>query len=177
MSFTFTEEYDGSVSNSDVVPDTHDVEYPCEVCGREAGPYSGRGRKPKFCSEHKRKTTTSGPKVKGADAALAAKAAEALCQLNTIGAMLAMTAGYWSTGKAITATNDNGFREQAYNALLTDPELCKRILSAGTTSGKISLSIAYIMAGTSVVPYIVEDNKRLKTERALKREQDEVDAV
>jgi hypothetical protein len=40
----------------------------------------------------------------------------------------------------------------AREALATDPALCKKILSAGATSGKAGLVMAYVMLGATVVP-------------------------
>src|SRR3954471_17859147 len=107
------------------------VEYPCQVCGREAGPYGGRGPKPKYCPEHKKggakKTATAAPR--NGNATMAANAADALNQINSMGVVLCMVLGLPMTASAI-ADRQDGFREQAYNALLTDPALCASILKA-----------------------------------------------
>lgn len=146
-------------TNSDEIPTLDIIEYPCEVCGREAGPYSGRGRKPKYCSDHKRnKNTSSTPRVKGTNAGLAAQATEALVQINNMAAVGLMVMSYPETAGAIS-DRETTFREQTYNALLTDPGLCRTILRAGTTSGKAALAIAYGMFFTSLAPVAVMEFK------------------
>lgn len=146
-------------------------EFSCETCGKELT-YAGRGRKPKYCEEH-RKGGNSGGKGKrvtglGQNAQLAAQAAEALIQVNgllSIGLMLAQMPVTAETLK----TAEDGFREQAYNALLTDPALCKTILKGGTTSGKVSLLIAYGMLGAAVAPVgVMEFRQRQETRRVAK---------
>jgi hypothetical protein len=129
-----------------------DVKYPCEICGQECE-YSGRGRPPTKCAEHK-STKSSGKKRAsglGSNATLAAQAAEALVQFNGLVAILLMLAQMPMTVDAIETAKD-GFREAAYEALLTDPALCKTILKGGTASGKIALLIAYGMFAGAVGP-------------------------
>ncbi len=164
MTLTFEE----TTSNGlplDPIPDTEDVEYPCLKCGREAGPYGGRGPKPKYCDEHKKnRPKGNAPRVKGANDALARQATEALVQLNTLFAMGTMVMGYNNTASAIAASEE-GFRAQAYTALLTDPKLAAAITRAGTTSGKVALMIAYGMMGVNVVPTLALEHKEKVAER------------
>jgi hypothetical protein len=146
-------------------------EYACEVCGKELY-YGGRGRKPKFCDEHKgggKGATTR--KSTARNDALAFEAAAALSQLNAlIGLGLLVPAVPWMgdnplflphTAVAI-AHADEGFNAQAYAALQTDPALCKMILRVGSASGKIALIVAYGMLATAVVPIGVEEYKERK---------------
>lgn len=144
---------------TDEIPSLDTIEYPCEVCGREAGPYSGRGRKPKYCSDHKRnKNVNSTTRVKGSNATLAAQATEALVQINNMVAVGAMVLSYPETAGAISDKEET-FRQQTYTALLTDPGLCRTILRAGTTSGKLTLAIAYSMLIASITPIAVLEYK------------------
>lgn len=152
----------------DESPPLDDVEFPCRVCGREAGPYGGRGPKPKLCPEHKTSTAkgTRSPKVAGKDANLAAQATGVLVQLNAILAMGAAAVGLFQTGGAIAAANE-GFEQAAYQALLTDPEFCKMILKGGAKSAKVSLALAYGGMAMSVGPTAVNE---LKERRLAKQE-------
>jgi hypothetical protein len=152
----------------DESPPLDDVEFPCRVCGREAGPYGGRGPKPKLCAEHKTSTAkgTRSPKVAGKDANLAAQATGVLVQLNAILAMGAAAVGLFQTGSAIAAANE-GFEQAAYQALLTDPEFCKMILKGGAKSAKVSLALAYGGMAMSVGPTAVNE---LKERRLAKQE-------
>lgn len=156
---------------TDSIPPTSEVEYPCTVCGKEAGPYKGTGRKPTKCPDHKRGTSTvraNRPALPNDK--LAAQAADALVQLNGLAMIGLMTTGFNSTASAMQLTQD-GFRQAAYEALLTDPALCRSILRAGTTSGKVALIIAYGMMLSAVVPTALVEarEKRAAREEAENR--------
>lgn len=156
----------------DVVPDTIDVEYPCEVCGRESGPYAGRGRKPKRCPDHKPTRKNSGqgsPKVTGSSAVLAAQATEVLSQLNGFIALGTAALKMFSTSGAI-AEYDETFKQQAYSALVTDPELCKFILRGGVKSAKLTLLMAYGGMAVAAGPTALQEIKALQAERKAARE-------
>jgi hypothetical protein len=157
---------------SDSVPELEEIEYPCKVCGREAGPYGGRGPKPRLCPEHKKVTKGSTPKVTGTVASQAAQATAVLVQLNGIIAIGAMALGLNATASSIAGANDV-FEQQAYQALLTDPDLCKLILKGGVKSGKVALGIAYAGMGVSVVPTALMELKEKKAERLAAKEAEE----
>jgi hypothetical protein len=131
----------------------------CLECGKPLV-YAGRGRKPKYCEEHRKSSSKSAGPRKGAgnNATLAAQATDALCQVHGLVASLGYVTGFPMTASAIAGAED-GFREQAYNALLTDPDLCKAILRAGTTSGRVALLIAYGMFAGAVAPTAVMEFK------------------
>lgn len=166
--------------NSDeLTPDTQPlvtgVEYPCRVCNREAGPYSGRGRKPTLCAEHKAQTKGSGgraTKTTGKAAQLAGQAADTLSQYNDIVAFVAGLGTLEFTKEQIETANPE-FRDRAYAALLTDPALAESIIRNGGMSGKAALIIAYAMFAGSVVPVAMGELKIRKAERDARR-QDEL---
>lgn len=155
----------------DTIPETLDSvpEYPCENCGKEAGPYGGRGRKPKFCSDCKPNRKSNPVKVTGAAGNLASQAAITLGQLNGILCIGLMTVGMIETAKAIASENDM-FEEKARQALLTDPDLCRMILKGGVKSAKISLTMAYVGMGVAVAPTALAELREKKAERDAKRE-------
>jgi hypothetical protein len=157
---------------TDSVPDLSDVEYPCQVCGKESGPYGGRGRKPKFCSEHKKtsKATTGNRKVTGAPATLAAQATAVLVQVNGMIALGCMGMSMFKTSHAIAEANPT-FEEQAYQALLTDTELCRMILKSGAMSAKMSLGLAYVGMGMAVAPAAIMEIQEKRETRRVKMEQ------
>lgn len=134
-------------------------EYACTVCGVELT-YSGRGRKPTKCDEHKR--GSSGPRKTstGNANALGKQAAMALAQINGLIATVCMVAPdpyrLPATASAIALAND-AFEEAAANALSTDPKLAKLILRAGGASGKVALVIAYGMLAGAVVPVAITE--------------------
>ena len=139
-------------------------EYACQTCGKELH-YGGRGRKPKFCDEHKKGGSSNTVSRKGGNVQLATQAADALVQLNSLCAMGLMLAHLPETAGALASTEE-GFRQQAINSLITDPALCKTILKAGTTSGKVSLLIAYAMLASAVVPVAVVEVKEAQALKA-----------
>lgn len=154
----------------DTVPDHFDVEYPCEVCGAEAGPYAGRGRKPKRCDLHKKAPSKSSTvKVNGSSAVLAAQAAKSLSGLNSMLAVIAAGIGLFGTGSAIMEANST-FEEQAYNALLTDTELCKTILKTSGKSAGLGLIVAYGGFGVAVAPVAVMEIRERKAAALAKKE-------
>lgn len=155
----------------DSIPDVVDVEYPCRGCGREAGPYGGRGPKPKYCQECKPKRASSKgsvPRVTGTSANLAAQATQVLCQLNGFVALGLSAIGLFQTAGAIAAYDDT-FKEQAYSALVTDPELCKYLLRGGVKSAKVALVLAYGGMGVAVAPHAVAEIRQKKAEREAAR--------
>jgi len=58
------------------------------------------------------------------------------------------------------------FETQAYEALLTDPALCRKILSGGAMSGKVALILAYGMLGASIAPTAVMEIKAKREDNA-----------
>lgn len=165
---------------ADTIPETEDVEYPCQerlpdgsVCGRESGPYGGRGPKPKKCPDHKKVASgtrgTRTPRVTGNASNLAAQAAGVLTQLNQIITIGMMAVGLNQTASAMASCADT-FHENAYNALLTDPELCKYLLRGGVQSAKVSLGIAYVGMGSIVVPTAVNEIRAKRDEKRAREE-------
>lgn len=171
MTITFEE---ARPVETDDVPELENVEYPCDVCGREAGPYSGRGPHPKKCTEHKRVSAkgTRSPRVTGNVANMAAQATGVLVQLNGIMAIGLMAVGMNGTASALAAGNDI-FEQQAYAALMTDPDLCKLILKGGVKSAKISLAMAYGTLGFSVMPTAMAEVKEKREIRAARKAEEE----
>lgn len=145
-------------------------EYACETCGTELS-YGGRGRKPKFCEDHKPNRakgdgTHRSRTSTGKNAQLAAQATAVLLQINGYVAMGLMLASMRETASALGGAQD-GFESTTYEALLTDPDLCKTILKAGTTSGKVALAISYLMLGAAVVPVGIVEYKQIKADRPV----------
>lgn len=161
--YTFTDD-----TIPDSIPQTTDVEFPCSVCGREAGPYSGRGRKPTKCTEHK-PARASGVRITGNAANLAAQAAKTLVQANSIIGVLAAAAGLFGTAGAIAAYQET-FEAQAYAALSTDPKLCQMILKSGSKSAGLSLAIAYGGMGMAAVPVAMEEIRAKREARRVMNE-------
>lgn len=158
--FTFT---DAEVP-VDAAPVTDSVEYPCTVCNKEAGPYSGRGRKPTKCAEHRK--STSGVKVSGSTHNLAAQAAKSLVQMNSLLALGTSAFGFFRTGGAIAEYQET-FEAQAYAALVTDKKLCETILRAGSKSAGVALAIAYGGQALAVGPVLYAEMKERKASQEV----------
>ncbi len=159
-------ELDVNLPSDEAPADVITVEYPCKTCGKEAGPYGGRGRKPQFCTDHKKQTTATNPSVRTSarNQALAAQAADTLCQLNALIGTGILVVGYRDTASVVAASNDT-FREQAYQALLSDAELCRMILRGGAMGAKAALIMAYGMLGATVASAAVVEYRDKKEER------------
>lgn len=141
---------------TDVAPETVDDALTCEVCGKELE-YSGRGRKPKRCDEHKRSKSTQTTSNAKANS-LGKEAARVLAQLNGLVATGCLIAPHpWTlpnTASAIANANET-FEEKAAQALSADPKLARLIVNSGAASGKAALILAYVMLGGAVVPVAV----------------------
>lgn len=160
----------------DDAPPNSEIRFPCKECGKEAGAdYKGRGRPPVYCAEHKKSGKGTGTKrALTSNDARARAAASALVQVHGLAAMGLMVAGMPATASALAEVTNAGFEERAYEALLTDPALCTTILKAGTTSGRMSLLIAYGMLAGAVVPTAWGE---IKSKRQTEGPEDETGAT
>lgn len=86
----------------------------------------------------------------------AATAAALLARLNTIFGFALTSAGMPRSAAALAENNDQ-FETMAKEALETDPALCRKILSAGATSGKAGLIMAYGMLGMGTFSTMKEE--------------------
>jgi len=173
MTVTFTDETsipDDPRDLTDAVPEVTGVEYPCEVCGKEAGPYGGRGRKPKRCSEHKKQASraTSTTKVRGTNADLAAQATEALCSIDGMAALGARIIGFTNTAETIEEA-DEVFRLRVHAALLNSPDTARKILRYGSKAGDSALFIAIGLHIATILPVFMTEAKVKKAEREAKQ--------
>lgn len=138
-------------------------EYACEVCGEELH-YGGRGRKPRFCDEHKKGGKSTREPRSAANSKLAAQAADVLAQYNDF-AVLGLMFVAPRTASEIAGRND-AFRDAATRALAGDAALCKSILNAGKYSAKMSLALAYGSLVGGVLPVAIVVVRELREERA-----------
>jgi hypothetical protein len=75
------------------------------------------------------------------------------------------TAGLERTAESIKEANEQ-FEVMAYEALQTDPQLCRKILGAGANSGKAGLVMAYVMLGASAFPPMRDEIKEVRARKA-----------
>lgn len=155
----------------DDTPDISGVpEYACSECGKELF-YSGRGRKPTKCDDHKRTSSARSSGSSSNNDKTAAAALEILVQGNNIVAMAAMMGQFFRTASAISDRED-AFRVQAMEALKADPALARTIVKAGATSGKAMLLFAYGMLAVSIAPVTLQE---IKERRATKAEAEDTE--
>jgi hypothetical protein len=111
-----------------------------------------RKRKPRASSAGATATGSRRMPVSESDARAAANL---LAMYNKLaGATLSL---YLPVTAAVLDANNDDFAEQAYQSLLTDPALCKSILSSGGVSGKLGLAMAYaILVGTIAPGAMIE---------------------
>jgi hypothetical protein len=174
---TFADESPTTVTD-DAIPELTDgPEYPCEVCGKEAGPYGGRGRKPKRCAEHKRSSSTGAraPRITGNNATLATQATEALCQIDGMMALGARIVGFTDTATVIEEA-DETFRLRVYAALLNSPDMCRRILKVGSKAGDSALLIAIALHIATIAPVFMAEAKQKKAEKEARKLAEELGA-
>lgn len=103
--------------------------------------HHGQGRKARASSGGKR-MPASDAQARGAAGVLATANKLIAMALNPILPKMATE---------LLAENDQ-FEDMAYDALLSDPVLCKKILGAGSQSGKVQLAMAYGALALSVAP-------------------------
>ena len=130
----------------------------CEKCGTELV-YSGRGRKPKFCPEHRpgglkllqggQGGNSGTPKTKGANASLAGQATDIILQWTDIMALVCMMTGLTATEAAIHERQGT-LREQLYASLLTNPARCRSIINVGSRSSDFGFFMALGMFAAGV---------------------------
>lgn len=123
-------------------------------------------RRPRGTASGPAKSPATGTRRMAASETSARAAANMLGRMNSLIGFSLVALGMPNTAGQL-AENNETFVEQAYEALLTDPELCRKIMSAGAQSGKAQLMMAYAMLGASVVPTAVVD---IKEKRALAQE-------
>lgn len=96
-------------------------------------------------------------------------AAGILAQANGLIAFGIAAVGYHGTAGAIAVANE-GFEEQAYDALVNDPVLCKQILRAGSTGGKAALILAYGVMVMSVTPIAYAEMREKREAKRVEAE-------
>src|SRR6185436_2918974 len=162
MTITFEDAPD-DIRDIDSIPEVSDIEYPCTVCGKEAGPYGGRGRKPTKCPDHKKAASAGAraPKVTGTNATLAAQATEALCSIDGLSALGARIIGFTETADIIEEA-DEAFRARVHMALLNSPDTARKILRYGSKAGDSALFIAIGLHIATIVPVFLNEAKQKK---------------
>lgn len=170
-----TPEFSDDVLPPDVTPQTSEIEYPCNFrlpngsdCGKESGPYGGRGRKPVKCLDHRGakgiSTGTRTSRVTGSNAVLAAQATEALCSIDGM-LMLGASIMQFTDTAATIAQADEVFRLRVEAALINSPDTSRKILRYGSKAGDSALLIAILLHVATIAPVFMREVKEKKLKR------------
>lgn len=100
---------------------------------------------------------------KSAAPANAHAAARMLAQINGLVGMSLTMFGMTMTAEALSEANGS-FEDMARDALANDPALCRKIMSAGASSGKAQLGMAYLVMGASITPAVLMEIKAKREE-------------
>lgn len=159
------EEVDVEGITPDAGPETENDAHYCKEpgCTNETFRNGSRGRWPNYCADHKKGAPAkkATPRSAPAQAKAAAAVLGGMNDLMTslmfgVSMVPALPISLTNTASALAAKNE-AFVEQAEAALSQDPALCRAILKAGGTSGKMALAMAYAMLGASLVPAVKAD--------------------
>lgn len=105
---------------------------------------------------------SSGVTKSPANDSLARSAAGVLSTMNILVGMSISAFGMTQTSESIVEANKR-FEVMAVDALRNDPALCRKILSAGTSSGKAQLAMAYGTLALAVFPAAKNDVQMLRS--------------
>lgn len=146
----------------------YDPAYPHSTEDHPYGYFADKNGEPDFNRPRKRRphSRSGGRSVATSDRAdkVAETAAAMLARMNTFAGMALMSFGLPASGEALRDAN-KVFEEMAYQALQTDPTLARKILSAGATSGRAQLTMAYVMLGGSIAPSVISEVKARRAEQ------------
>jgi hypothetical protein len=147
---------------ADIAPPVEDTGAPFDPRYPDSTPEAPYGFKPngepykRHHSGHGKTGQTSGRMP--ATGKQAETAAALLARLNVLVGFALTTAGMPESAMKL-AENNQQFEDMARQALETDPALCRKILSAGATSGKAGLVMAYVVLGATTFPAMREEYK------------------
>lgn len=125
-----------------------------------------RKRRPKGSSSGGGKATGPGTK----SVAAAAQAASLLARMNSLMCIGFKMANMPKSAESLEANNAL-FEVMARESLAADPQLCRKILSVGASSGKGGLALAYLMLGANIYPDMRDEYK--ETRALAEREYDD----
>lgn len=109
-----------------------------------------------------RASSSGGVTKSPANDSLARSAAGVLSTMNILVGMSVSAFGMTQTSESIVEANKR-FEVMAVDALRNDPALCRKILSAGTSSGKAQLVMAYGTLALAVFPAAKNDVQMLRS--------------
>ena len=156
-----------SITDTDTGTGSSDLT--CEVCGA-AIQWSGRGRKPKYCDEHKTSRSTSSSSSRSAGT-VPAKELEQACQnlMDTYESLLMPLMIFSPDAGNTWAAQIEKLDRQNHKFLANNRDLVKRINSAGSKAGTYGFVISHLAAVTPVMLVLYRDVNTIRTARAQAR--------
>lgn len=149
------------------VADT-DSDFYCETCGKPI-PYSGRGRHPRFCDEHRRGSKTGTPSGKGRGAGSVETAVQTLgAAYDALGLTLTLTGALTAASQLADAVPTLTERNRQF--LAHDPQLVKMLNRAGSAGGRFAFILTQVITLGPVVMTATNEYKERLSERAAKRD-------
>lgn len=137
--------FDETFIPQDTLPGIESDDLTCQVCGKALS-YSGRGRKPKFCEDHRKTSGTSGSNRSGGgrsdkdvDAACAALAGLYELGLGPLALIDMNAARAWSQ-------QIDGLNSRNRTILAGDPALARRIVASASKGGGFALALSHVVA-------------------------------
>lgn len=172
-----------SFSVSDMPPDAADSttdtvtsnDPTCEVCGTPLS-YSGRGRKPKYCDDHKRSTSTSRTTSTGRRSTRDVEAAMAALSSGHTVVQFAMSLVSLEAGQVFEISRPT-LDERNRAILESDPALAKRIAAMASKGGGAALLISHVIAIAPAAAIAGRQMRASAVTRAQKREAQSFEAT
>lgn len=147
-------------------------EFSCEVCGKELF-YSGRGRHPKRCDEHKtRSGSSSATNISTRKSSAKGDVAQALSALNMMYDLLSM--GLLAVGAHgamdLFGESRAQLNEKNENYLTNDPQLAKSLAKLGKTGGRYAFVTAQVATVGPVVILAAGEVTQRRRDAAAQRD-------
>ena len=129
--------------------------------------FRSKGRKPRFCDDHKKNAPKGGSKARGATPQLAAQATDLIINITDILQVTAFASGYEDTADAIE-DKQPVLRERVYAALLTNPARCRSIIKilGGTTDLSLAIALGTFVANIATTAFNEYKDKKHYQEEA-----------
>lgn len=167
------EEDPSPIISGDPVSEWFNPEYPHSTPEHPYGyfPKSATNPEPDFSRPRKRRPhghhNISGGSATSTRSDNAARtAASMLARINNLFGLAFQAMGMPQSMETMKRANDT-FEEMAYEALINDPALARKILSAGASTAKAQLAMAYVMLGGSIAPSVVTEIREKREAKEL----------
>lgn len=143
-------------------------EFYCETCDKPI-PYSGRGRHPRFCDEHRRGSRSNNASPKGRGAGNVETAVQTLgAAYDALGLALTLTGALTAASQLADAVPTLTERNRQF--LAHDPQLVKMLNRAGSAGGRFGFILSQVIVLGPVIGTATGEYKAMLAERSAKRD-------